>query len=330
MISSAFTRKKVDSLTLGEKLKRIRSEGRISLSEVSKNTKIQVKYLEYIEAGQYDKLPADVYVKGFLRSYANFLGVNEGVFLKLFEREKNIDSNIKKNGQKEKTEEKINLSRFAFTPKILAVAIVSVLIIGGFYYFYRELQGFTATPKLVIIKPVDGEVISGRATYVSGRTEKGASVFINDQPVIVKDNGDFSENINLSSGANHIVVRAKNKFGKESVKSLNIKADYEEIKVEESVPSAAVEEKETETDSPELNMEVYTEMEATWIAVEVDGNLVYSGTLLPKSSQKFSAKEKIVVSSGRANKTFIKVDGEAARKLGEVSGAARNIVFTAK
>ena len=71
---NGFTKKNIETLTLGEKLKKLRSERRISLGDVSRNTKIQIKYLEFIEEGAYDKLPADVYAKGFLKSYAEFLG----------------------------------------------------------------------------------------------------------------------------------------------------------------------------------------------------------------------------------------------------------------
>jgi transcriptional regulator with XRE-family HTH domain len=71
-----FTKKKVNSLTLGEQLKKLRAEGRVSLHEVSRETKIPVKYLVMIEEGDYKNLPPDVYVKGFLRSYAEFLGVD--------------------------------------------------------------------------------------------------------------------------------------------------------------------------------------------------------------------------------------------------------------
>ena len=36
-----FTRKKIDSLTLGERMKKLRDERRLSLGEISKGTKIQ-------------------------------------------------------------------------------------------------------------------------------------------------------------------------------------------------------------------------------------------------------------------------------------------------
>jgi len=96
MINSGFTKKRVGTLTLGEKLRKLRSDRRMSLNEVSRVTKIQIVYLERLEEGMYDKLPADVYVKGFLRSYAEFLGVDEEILVKLYEKEKGIKKNLEK------------------------------------------------------------------------------------------------------------------------------------------------------------------------------------------------------------------------------------------
>jgi len=53
-----------------------------------------VKYLEYLENGQYEKLPAEVYVRGFLRSYARYLNIDEQALVKLYERERNIQANL--------------------------------------------------------------------------------------------------------------------------------------------------------------------------------------------------------------------------------------------
>ncbi|MBI4301934.1 MAG: helix-turn-helix domain-containing protein [Chloroflexi bacterium] len=65
-----------ESMGLGEILKEARQRQGLSLDEVSEATKIRLSYLEAIEAEDYDRLPAPVYVRGFLRSYALFLGLD--------------------------------------------------------------------------------------------------------------------------------------------------------------------------------------------------------------------------------------------------------------
>ena len=48
----------------------------VELQTVSKETKINIKILEWIEEETFEKLPALVYLKGFLKSYAQSLGLD--------------------------------------------------------------------------------------------------------------------------------------------------------------------------------------------------------------------------------------------------------------
>jgi cytoskeletal protein RodZ len=94
MEDTGFKRKKVEAITLGEKIRKLRSEYRMSFFEVSRATKIPVKYLEYLEQAEYGKLPADVYVRWYLRNYAKHLGLPEETLIKLYEKEQHIDKNL--------------------------------------------------------------------------------------------------------------------------------------------------------------------------------------------------------------------------------------------
>lgn len=61
----------------GAYLRAVRERSGISLATVSQALKITVTQLENIECHRFEKLPALVYLKGFLRSYARYLRVNE-------------------------------------------------------------------------------------------------------------------------------------------------------------------------------------------------------------------------------------------------------------
>ncbi len=65
------------SLTLGEKLRQAREERGFTLSEVSEQTRISSSYLESIENDDYRILPGGIFNKGFVKSYAKFVGLNE-------------------------------------------------------------------------------------------------------------------------------------------------------------------------------------------------------------------------------------------------------------
>ena len=60
----------------GKTLRQVRERMGINLKTVSTETKINMKILEWIEEEALDKLPALVYVKGFLRGYAQSLGID--------------------------------------------------------------------------------------------------------------------------------------------------------------------------------------------------------------------------------------------------------------
>ncbi|MBA2377945.1 MAG: helix-turn-helix domain-containing protein [Blastocatellia bacterium] len=65
------------SLSLGEKLRQAREERGISISEVSEQTRISPLYLESIENDDYKPLPGGIFNKGFVKSYAKFIGIDE-------------------------------------------------------------------------------------------------------------------------------------------------------------------------------------------------------------------------------------------------------------
>src|SRR5579872_2395707 len=76
----------MDTDTFGSGLRRAREKRRLTLKEVAGATKIPRATLELIEAGNLDQLPADVFVRGFIRSYARLVGTDEAEPLHNFER----------------------------------------------------------------------------------------------------------------------------------------------------------------------------------------------------------------------------------------------------
>jgi len=69
---------------LGETLRRARSTKGISLEDAERVTRIPRKYLEALELENFGILPAPVYARGFLRSYASYLGLEPSDLLPFF------------------------------------------------------------------------------------------------------------------------------------------------------------------------------------------------------------------------------------------------------
>jgi cytoskeletal protein RodZ len=64
------------SIVVGKKLRKAREVQNLTLAEAADSTHIRLHYLEAMEAGNFDRLPSKLQIKGFLRSYAGYLGLN--------------------------------------------------------------------------------------------------------------------------------------------------------------------------------------------------------------------------------------------------------------
>src|SRR5215213_9258638 len=61
---------------IGETLREARMRRRIDMTEVETATKIRGKYLRALENEEWDLLPGPTFVKSFLRTYAEYLGLD--------------------------------------------------------------------------------------------------------------------------------------------------------------------------------------------------------------------------------------------------------------
>jgi len=66
---------------IGNSLREARLRQSLDFPEIEQGTKIRGKYLRALEDEQFDVLPAQTYVKGFLRSYAEFLGLDGQLYV---------------------------------------------------------------------------------------------------------------------------------------------------------------------------------------------------------------------------------------------------------
>ncbi|MDF2961751.1 MAG: Xre family transcriptional regulator [Paenibacillus sp.] len=120
---------------LGQLLRKARMEKKISLDDLQETTKIRKRYLEAIEDGNYKVLPGNFYVRAFIKSYAEAVGLDPNEVLRLYqsvipapEPEQNIEPiRSKRTGR---NTEKIG----KWASNVMMVSFV-VLILGIIYYY---------------------------------------------------------------------------------------------------------------------------------------------------------------------------------------------------
>lgn len=72
--------------SIGRTLRRERELREVSLEELSQTTRIPVRMLQRLEEDRFDELPGEVFVRGFIKSYATALGIDPEPLLDRFER----------------------------------------------------------------------------------------------------------------------------------------------------------------------------------------------------------------------------------------------------
>jgi cytoskeleton protein RodZ len=77
--------------TIGQRLKEAREEQRLTLEKVFESTRIRVQYLQALEADDLSVMPSPVQARGYLRNYAEYLGMDVGKMLEDL-RESNAQS----------------------------------------------------------------------------------------------------------------------------------------------------------------------------------------------------------------------------------------------
>ena len=136
-------------MTLGEKLRQAREERGISLSEVAEQTRISSLYLESIENDDYKPLPGGIFNKGFVKSYARFIGVDENEALQDYskivaETEGRASEGINKAYRPEVLTDDRSGSMI---PTIIFAGIILALMTGGVLFIVNYLQNQPDTPQ---------------------------------------------------------------------------------------------------------------------------------------------------------------------------------------
>jgi transcriptional regulator with XRE-family HTH domain len=166
---------------LGAYLRQFRYEQSMTLEEVAAKTKIQTRLLNAIEEGRFEQLPEPVYVQGFIRLYADALGLDGAQFATAFPTELSLHT-AKRHSWRELPAAQLRPIHLYVLYLVLIVSAVSglsylvkrpsselagnnaaLLQSDGFQSFYRaEFPSSPSTNKSAI--PIPGEIPGASVT----------------------------------------------------------------------------------------------------------------------------------------------------------------------
>jgi len=200
-------------IRIGQRLKELRIDKGLSLEDVAQATKIRSSFLSAIERGEYHKLPSSSYAQGFVQNYAAFLGLPKKETMALFRREFDEKNIYKVLPSGFVQEEQLKGRTIKIHQAVILVGL-ALLLLGGFLFYQYRAAFFS--PSLSVTAPQD-EISTTTDIIVSGKTNPNITLTINNFPVAVEENGEFTKRITVFPGKSIIIVKAVNNFGKESV-----------------------------------------------------------------------------------------------------------------
>lgn len=311
----AFEKKKIRTETLPEYLTEVRKNASLTLEEVSVKTGIKQVFLVSLESGNYSKLPADVYVCGFLRQLAEMYNVETESLVMQFKKEKNIFVQMRGKEADEKKNWKQFFRHMTITPKILTIALAAVFVVATLAYIVWQVFSINRLPSLEIFEPQPNQVVKSSFVKVKGMTDPGMSVTVNGQGVFVESSGGFETQLSLTSGPKDIVVAAKNKFDKTVAKNITIIGELE--------PSAL-------SASPENRVELRLNFTADVdVSYSLDDGEKTTVSFRKGDSKVLSGQKKIVLSVSNAGATEAVLSGQSLGVLGRPGEALSSISFSA-
>lgn len=271
------------SIDIGAALERARNERGLSLEEAEQATKIRKRYLQGLERDDYSVLPDAVYTQGFLKTYANYLGLNgEELAEELRSHRRPRRERHSSNGNFRKTgfdEPLISPGGLAGAERrrvsgatiltLLAAVLVIAGVIGALYYIGSVSR--TASP--------DDQ---------PARREPGA------QPETPRDD----ESARAAPGAETGEGRAA--------------GDRAEEQPREDGSSSTGAAPAADT----VSVAVTVEGTASWLSIQTDGVVTYEQTAQPGFSETFEAEREVSITTGNAGAVSVEVNGRDTGTMG--------------
>lgn len=202
--------------TIGSIIREVRVSKNISLSELSKTTKIKEEFIDNIEKEKWKKLPEYPVVAGFIKRISQSLGIDEQKLVATLRRDYPpvpITVSPKKDIK----------TRFIWQPSYTFVVLIAVLLLIIASYLTVSYISFNAPPPLTIYTPSQNEQIKTIYYTVEGKTAPDSTVKVNNQTAFVEKDGRFHTEIELNKDTSEIVVKSISRSGKETVKTLKIR-----------------------------------------------------------------------------------------------------------
>lgn len=298
--------------SVGEFFKHVRETKGLTIDDVASKTRIRTDFLKALEDGNLAKLPDQVFAKGFVRTYARSLGLDEEDAMQRFVQSAGAFYDKQEERERLRLKQAEDERRRRSNRKVMALAVgVAVLVL--ILLLTREQSGILLTrpapepPPLSLTAPPP---ISPPESLLSPQPPEPSV----EEPV--------------GAGASEAEAEAESDAGEtpESAASAlppAMAAQEEPTPAPLSLPRDLLGASVGEA-AMVLDLEA---LELTWVVVQIDGGSPHEALLRPGERVTWQGREQFTLTLGNAGGVRVELNGEPRGPFGPSGSVARDIVL---
>jgi len=198
-------------MEFSEVLKNLREKKGISISQLASLTGIEEEFLKALEEKNWELLPPDIYIQGYLKKISQVLEVDFEDLWGLYRIQK---KELYFSGKRDLFPEIKTKKSFLGVDwgKLIWVGLVLL----GCFYIGLNLRGLFLPPQLQVTKPAFDFVSLKEEIEIEGKTNAHI-LLINGKEVPLEEDGSFFYKFSLMPGLNILRIEAKNYFGRSKI-----------------------------------------------------------------------------------------------------------------
>jgi cytoskeleton protein RodZ len=297
-------------MSIGESLRGERTRRHLDIQGISRELKIPAKFLEAIEKEQFEKLPAAVFAKSFVRQYARYLGLHEDDLVDALQRTLEPPASLAETAAERSAAPAIQVGRMAewesvgerrsWSSSLPALAMVVVVMLGcsGVYAWWQRnrhaVSAHEQTP----------------AATATGQGQDSAPAVRAAPPPATPGHG-LVQPVSTAAGTGSPAISP----------AANPRPEQAAPALREAGEAAA---------PPRPAGPVHVQVTANslvWMFAKADGKTSFTGTLEANQSRTIDAQDTVVVRLGNAAGADITLNGKSIGPVGP-QGQPRTIQLT--
>lgn len=299
---------------VGPLLKDERQKKGLDFGQVSEMTRIQPHILQALESEDWPSLPSPIFVKGFVRSYAHAVGLDEGEIVALYQKTAPIASATPK-----------PLGEPVGSKKIFSVVLILLLLAMALTYYlwkaYLPGKGVSENPQS--IHSVGNSMVDSESVQEAFSETRELPLKDQKEPV----SGQVYESVEEVSRTENDLLRgpSETELSPESVKAKPTNSPLAEKAATSfsAEPLLAYEpEIRPEPEIRELTLKANVR-EKTWVRIILDDQAPREYIFTPGSHPEWKAKEGIELVIGNAGGISFEFDGVQIENIGNPGQVVR-------